>query len=88
VSLEDTDPDKMLCYCLGVRYGEVIDTVRDHDCRTVAQVTRLCRAGGGCRSCHPEIEGVIREVRESHRARRGLWARITRMLGLSPSRAS
>ena len=53
--------DKLLCYCMGVTFGTVRQIVRDHGCKTVEQVTRECKAGGGCRSCHPEIEQVISE---------------------------
>ena len=64
----DTDGEKLLCYCLGVRYGRVIDTIRADRCTSVQQVTRRCKAGGGCRSCHPEIQELIAEVRDERKA--------------------
>ena len=67
----DRDPNKMLCYCLGVRYGRVEETIAEHGCRNVKQVTALCKAGGGCKSCHPEIEELIAE----DRARKGVGLR-------------
>lgn len=76
----DTDPDKMLCYCLGVRYGTVVECVREDRLVSVAQVTRACKAGGGCRSCHPEIQEVIDAVRKSRR-RRGPLRRLFAWLG-------
>ena len=72
----DTDTKKMLCYCLGVRYGRVIDAVRDPGCRTVQQVTRRCKAGGGCRSCHPEIEELLAEAQAERRAAGGGIKRV------------
>lgn len=62
------DPRKLCCHCLNVTFGKVEETVRAHGCRSVAQVTELCRAGGGCRSCHPDIEDIIRDVRRETRS--------------------
>ncbi|MAG57250.1 MAG: hypothetical protein CMJ83_13235 [Planctomycetes bacterium] len=75
----DTDANKMLCYCLGVRYGAVVETIREHDYRTVSQVTRGCKAGGGCRSCHPEIEELIEEVRMERQGGEGVFATLGRL---------
>ena len=81
----ETSREKMLCYCLGVPYGRVIDTVRDEQCKTVQQVTRLCKAGGGCRSCHPEIEGLLAAAREERRrAGSGLLGLIGRLFRRRP----
>ena len=77
----ETDREKMLCYCLGVRYGCVIDTIRADACASVQQVTRKCKAGGGCRSCHPEIEELITEVREERKGGGGILGVIARVFG-------
>ena len=74
----EIDDQKMLCYCLGVRHHRVVEVIRDNDCKTVAEVTRLCRAGGGCRSCHPEIEDEIQKHREQKG--RGLFAFLRKLL--------
>jgi len=76
----ETDPSRMLCYCLGVRYGKVVHTIREHGCAQVADVTRRCKAGGGCRSCHPEIEELMDEIRKQIPAR-GFMARLGRLFG-------
>lgn len=68
----DTNREKTLCYCLGVRYGCVIDTIRGEECTSVKEVTRNCKAGGGCRSCHPEIGDLITELREERKAAGGI----------------
>jgi NAD(P)H-nitrite reductase large subunit len=54
---------RLLCHCLGVTPEEVEAAVRRHRLRTVSQVTRRCRAGGGCRSCWPDIEAILQRVR-------------------------
>ena len=73
------DDRKLLCYCLNVRWADVEEVVRAGNLRTVAQVSDACRAGTGCRSCHPEIE----EVLAAARARRGsgLGRLLRRLLG-------
>jgi NifU-like protein len=69
------DPEKMLCYCLGVRYGVVEGCIEQGGLKTVSEVTRACRAGGGCRSCHPEIQELLDHAR-SKRKRGGLLRRL------------
>ncbi len=69
----------MLCYCKSVTYGEVRAAIRSVAARTVVEVTRACDAGGGCRTCHPEIEDLLEEARaEQPGFFRRLWARLTR----------
>jgi len=58
---------RLLCHCLSVTWEEVETTVREHHCRKVSEVTRICGAGGGCKTCHYEIEQVIREVRREEK---------------------
>ena len=59
--------DRLLCHCLTVTWQVVEDTIRENGCRNVRQVTDICRAGGGCKSCHFEIEQLIAEVRAEKR---------------------
>jgi NAD(P)H-nitrite reductase large subunit len=79
---EDQVDRKLLCYCLNVRWVDVEEAVRAGNLRTVAEVSAACRAGTGCRSCHPEIE----EVLAAARARRGSGLRrlVGRLLGRQP----
>ena len=74
---DENDDQKMLCYCLGVRYQTVVRTIRERQCRTVDEVTRWCRAGGACRSCHPEIADEIRKWRAQ---RGGVWRALWQRL--------
>jgi len=71
--------DKMLCYCKSVTYGEVRASIRSTGARSVLDVTRECDAGGGCRTCHPEIEDLLEEARQERPGfLRRLWARLTK----------
>jgi NifU-like protein len=72
-----SEKSPILCHCMGVD----VDTVRRVICERkldhVRDVTRHCRAGGGCKSCHVEIMELI----TADQAARGsflrrLWMRI------------
>lgn len=70
------DPNRILCYCLGVPSGIVEQAVREKGLKTVQAVTEETKAGGGCRSCHPEIREVIQKVRAETKGEGGLFARL------------
>ena len=63
--MERQNDQKLLCYCKNVTYGEVRRAIAQLDARRIDQVTALNQAGGGCRTCHPEIQALIDEYRES-----------------------
>ncbi|MGQ3685623.1 MAG: Fe-S cluster assembly protein NifU [Candidatus Loosdrechtia sp.] len=52
----------IVCKCFGVTDNKISHEVREHKLTTVEQVTNYCKAGGGCRSCHPQIQAIINEV--------------------------
>lgn len=52
----------VICKCFGVTDEKIIHEVREHKLTTIDQVTNYCKAGGGCRSCHPQIQAIIDEV--------------------------
>ena len=70
--------NRLLCHCLTVTWQEVEDTIRDHRCTTVKDVTVRCGAGGGCKSCHPEITELIEAARAE---KRGLLQRLSDLFG-------
>jgi len=53
---------RLVCRCLGVSSPRLFAAVRKGHLTTVAEVTKACRAGGGCGTCHPEIEEVLADV--------------------------
>ncbi len=67
---------RLLCHCLTVTWQEVEDTILERGCRTVEQVTACCGAGGGCRTCHPEIQELIALVGPARGGFRNLLARL------------
>ncbi len=56
------DEGVIICKCFGVTDNKIAHEVREHKLTTVEQVTNFCKAGGGCRSCHPQIQAIIDEV--------------------------
>jgi len=58
---------KVICTCFGVTEEEIDRVIRENDLTTVEQVTNYCKAGGGCESCHPDIEKMIETVQQERR---------------------
>jgi len=53
---------KVVCRCFGVTDKLIEKVVREHNLRTVEQVTHYTKAGGGCGGCHRDIEAIIARV--------------------------
>jgi NifU-like protein len=51
--------EALICTCFFVSERTIETAVRDHALTTIDDVTRHCRAGGGCGSCHPLIAEII-----------------------------
>ncbi|GAK60714.1 nitrogen fixation protein nifU [Candidatus Vecturithrix granuli] len=58
------DEGRIVCKCFGVTDEKIKRVVRENGLQTVDQVTHYTKAGGGCTSCHAEIEDLIAEVWE------------------------
>ncbi|HUW99444.1 MAG: Fe-S cluster assembly protein NifU [Phycisphaerae bacterium] len=56
---------QIVCRCFGVTDKLIEKVVREHDLKTVEEVTHYTKAGGGCQGCHPQIEAIIARVRGS-----------------------
>ncbi len=54
---------KVVCTCFGVAQKEIERVVRENGLTTVEEVTNYTKAGGGCGSCRPEIQGIINHIR-------------------------
>ncbi len=53
---------RIVCKCFGVTDTLIERVVRDNGLTTIEQVTNYTKAGGGCRSCHADIQEIIDEV--------------------------
>ena len=54
--------EALICTCFGVSEQTIEREIRKKQLLTIAEVTRACNAGAGCRSCYPLIEDIIEEV--------------------------
>jgi NifU-like protein len=52
--------EALICTCFGVSEGRIEKEIASKGLNTIAEVTRACNAGAGCRSCWPLIEDILR----------------------------
>lgn len=60
----EDEPGETICYCFDVPDTTIKRVIRENRISEVDLVTEACNAGGGCTSCHPDIEELIDEIRE------------------------
>lgn len=60
---EEEEEGKIVCQCFGVTDKKIEKVIRENNLTTVEQVTNYTKAGGGCGSCIPKIEEILRTVR-------------------------
>jgi NifU-like protein len=51
--------EALICSCFCVSEKTIDDAIRTGGLRTIAEVTKACNAGGGCRSCYSLIEDML-----------------------------
>lgn len=49
----------LICTCFGVSERTIEREIQTNGLTTIAEVTRACNAGAGCRSCFPLIEDIL-----------------------------
>jgi NifU-like protein len=52
--------EAVICTCFGVSESKIEKVIVYKGLTTIAEVTRACNAGAGCRSCWPLIEEILR----------------------------
>ncbi len=60
--VKPTEEGVIVCKCFGVTDVKIERVVKENRLTTIEQVTNFCKAGGGCKSCHPDIQKIIDEV--------------------------
>ena len=55
--------EALICTCFCVSERTIEREIQQKGLRTIAEVTRECSAGGGCRSCYPLIGDILEEVK-------------------------
>jgi NifU-like protein len=58
------DHEDIVCKCFGITGEEIREIAKLNGLKTVEQVTHYTKAGGGCSTCHPEIQEILRELAE------------------------
>jgi NifU-like protein len=51
--------EALICTCFGVSERTIEAEIKIGELQTIADVTRACNAGAGCRSCYPLIEDIL-----------------------------
>lgn len=59
---EWTGDEALICTCFGVSEKTIENEIKARGLRTIAEVTRACNAGAGCRSCCSLIEDILGTV--------------------------
>ncbi|RRJ82944.1 Fe-S cluster assembly protein NifU [Aestuariirhabdus litorea] len=59
---DDHEEGALVCKCYAVDAVLIENVVRQHDLKTVEQVTHYTKAGGSCAACHEGIEEIIGKV--------------------------
>ena len=54
--------EALICTCFFVSERTIENTARQFHATTIDDVTRSCRAGGGCGSCHPLIAEILESI--------------------------
>jgi NifU-like protein len=53
--------EALICTCFCVSERTIEQAINAGGLRTIAEVTRVCSAGGGCRSCYSLIEDILQD---------------------------
>ena len=56
---EWTGDEALICTCFGVSERTIENEIQEGGLRTIAEVTKACNAGAGCRSCYSLIEDIL-----------------------------
>jgi NifU-like protein len=57
--------EALICTCFCVSERTIEREIETGGLRTIAEVTKACRAGAGCRSCYSLIEDILDDCRRS-----------------------
>ena len=58
--------EALICTCFGVSERTIENAIANQSLETVAEVTDVCAAGGGCGSCQPLIQEILDSYRREN----------------------
>jgi NifU-like protein len=71
----------IVCNCFGVTEKEIERAVKENSLTTIEEVTNYTKAGGGCTTCHEDIQEIIarvlREKAEAEKAKKSTKKKMT-----------
>jgi len=56
------DNDEIVCNCMQITKGEIIEAIKIGNLKTVDEVGEETEASTVCGSCHDDIEDILKEV--------------------------
>ena len=59
---KEEDESRMVCRCFGITENKIRRHVIENKLRSVQDVTNYTKAGGGCTSCHSDIQDILDDV--------------------------
>ncbi len=59
--------EALICTCFGVSEKVIEREVRSRSLVSIEDVTRICNAGAGCRSCYPLIQDILDDCDRENR---------------------
>ncbi len=62
VEIAPCEEGAIICKCFKVTDTVIEKVIRENGLLTIDQVTHYTKAGGGCKSCHPDIQEIIDKV--------------------------
>ncbi len=58
----EVEKGEIVCQCFGVTDQKIKRVIKENHLRTLEDVTNFTKAGGGCGSCIPDLEKILKEV--------------------------
>ena len=62
VGIAPCEEGAIICKCFKVTDTVIEKVIKENGLSTIDQVTHYTKAGGGCKSCHPDIQEIIDRV--------------------------
>ncbi len=60
--IPEVEEGNIVCQCYGITDQKLKRVIKENNLHTAEDVTNFTKAGGGCGSCVPDIEYIIKEV--------------------------
>ncbi|RJQ48613.1 MAG: Fe-S cluster assembly protein NifU [Nitrospiraceae bacterium] len=58
----EAEEGEIICQCYGVTDQKIRRVIQENNLHTVEDITNFTKAGGGCGSCIPDIENLLKNV--------------------------